>query len=90
VKKHIIFFLAERDISKHKQLSATIHRNQRKCFDSDQITTSPDARMKVAEMEKLGLASLLELVEKSGNVQLEAALESRVTKECPFSMLMAL
>ena len=33
-------------------------------------------------MEKLGLASLLELAEKSGNIQLEAALESRVTDEC--------
>ncbi len=38
--------------------------------------------LKVAEVEKLGLASLLELAEKSGNIQLEAALESRVTDEC--------
>ena len=38
--------------------------------------------MKVVQMERMGLAALIELVEGSGMIQLESALEGRVTEEC--------
>ena len=39
----------------------------------------------MAQMEKSGLAALLDLVEGSGVIQLDEALEGRVREEC-FSM----
>ena len=38
--------------------------------------------MKVAQMEKAGLAALIDLAEGSGMVQLKSVLENRVTEEC--------
>ena len=38
--------------------------------------------MKVAHMERSGLAALVDLAEGSGMIQLESALERRVTQEC--------
>lgn len=78
----IEIFLQERVFSKVNNLSSTIHRNKRKNFDCEQISASNDAPMKVAQMEKSGLAALVQLAEKSGMIHLEIALESRVTEEC--------
>ena len=75
-------FLQERVFSKSKPLTATIHRNKRKNFATDQINTPSGAAMKVAQMEKSGLATLTDLAEGSGMMQLESALEWRITKEC--------
>ena len=38
--------------------------------------------MKVAQMERSGLAALVDLAQESGMIQLESALERRVTEEC--------
>ena len=38
--------------------------------------------MKVAQMERSGLAALVDLAEGSGMIQLESALEARVTEDC--------
>ena len=56
-------------------LTKIIHRNKRKNFASVQISGSSGMEMKVAQMEKSGLAALVDL-------ELEAALERRVTEEC--------
>ena len=38
--------------------------------------------MKVAEMERTGMAALVGLMDTTGVIQLESALEGRVTEEC--------
>ncbi len=65
-----------------KPLSATIHRNKRRNFTNEQIQTPSGAPMKVAQMERSGLVAPIELVEGSGILQLEEALDGRVTEEC--------
>ena len=74
--------LKERVFTKIKPLTATIHRNKRRNFASDKICAPSGTPLKVADMERSGLAALLELVEGSGMIQLESALEGRVTEEC--------
>ena len=75
-------FLQERVFTKNKPLSATIHRNKRRNFASDNICTPSGAHMQVAHMERSGLAALVDLAEGSGMIQLESALDRRVTEEC--------
>ena len=72
--------LQEHVFTKTKSLTATIHRNKRRNFASEQICTSSSAPMKMAQMESSGLAALLDLAEKSGIIKLESALEGRVTR----------
>ena len=74
--------LQERVFTKTKPLNATIHRNKRQSFDSIQISAPSGVPMKVAQMERSGLAALVELVEGSGIIQLESDYERRVTQEC--------
>ena len=75
-------FLQERVFTKKKPLTATIHRNKRQNFSSDKICTPSGAHMQVAHMERSGLAALVDVAEGSGLIQLESALEGRVTEEC--------
>ena len=74
--------LQDRVFTKTKPLSATIHKNKRQNFSTEKICVSPNTLMNVAQMERSGLAALLELVEVSGQIQLESILASRVTEEC--------
>ena len=75
-------FLQERVFNKDKPLSATIHRNKRRNFATEEIATLSGVPMQVAQMEKSGLAALLALVEESEIIDLETALNRRVTEEC--------
>ena len=74
--------LQERVFTKNEPLTATIHKNKRRNFANDQIQAPLGAPVKVAQMEKAGLAALIDLAEGSGMVQLESVLENRVTEEC--------
>ena len=74
--------LQERVFRKIKPLTATIHRNKRRNFTTEQISSSSGGPMKVAQMERSGLAALLELVDGSGMIHLESVLSWRVTEEC--------
>jgi hypothetical protein len=46
------------------------------------IGASASTPMNVAQVERSGLAALVELAERSGMLRLESALERRVTEEC--------
>ncbi len=74
--------LQDRVFSKTKLLSSTIHKNKRHNFDSELICAPSGAPVKLAQMERSGLAALVDLAEQSGMIQLESALEGRVTEEC--------
>jgi hypothetical protein len=49
--------LQERVFTKNRSLTATIHRNKRRNFASEQICASSSAPMKMAQMESSGLAA---------------------------------
>lgn len=53
--------LQEQVFTKHKPLTATIHKNKRQNFTNEQIRAPLAAPMKVAQMEKAGLAALIDL-----------------------------
>ena len=74
--------LQERVFTKTKPLTATIHKNKRQTFASEQIWAPSGAVLKVAQMERQGLTALVDLAEKTGVLTLERALEGRVTEEC--------
>ena len=74
--------LQERVFTKTKPLTATIHKNKRQTFASEQILAPSGAVLKVAQVERQGLTALLDLAEKTGVLTLERALEGRVTEEC--------
>ena len=75
-------FLQERVFTKSKPLAKTIHKNKRLNFASDMISTTSGTDMKVAHMERLGMAALVDLADGLGVINLESALEGRVTEEC--------
>ena len=75
-------FLHELLFTKIKPLTATIHRNKRRKFASEKICAPSGVNMQVAHMERLGPAALVDLAEGSGMIQLDLALERRVTEEC--------
>ncbi|KAJ4927219.1 hypothetical protein JOQ06_014954, partial [Pogonophryne albipinna] len=71
--------------TKIKPLTAIIHRNKKLNFASERICAPSGALMKVAQMERScppGHTALVDLAEGSGLIQLESALEGRVTEEC--------
>ena len=74
--------LAPRLSKKTQALTATIHKNKMQSFANEQICASAVTPKKVAQMERSGLATLVDLAEGSGMLQLESALERRVTEEC--------
>jgi len=74
--------LQERMFTKTKTIAATIHRNKRRNFASEQVRVSSGTSMTVAHMEKSGMAALVDLADGSGIIKLETALEGRVTEEC--------
>ncbi|KAL8565961.1 hypothetical protein ACOMHN_054946 [Nucella lapillus] len=74
--------LNDRVFTKTKLLTATIHKNKRQTFASERICASVGASTTVAQMEKSGLAALVDLVDGSGMFQLDQVLEGRVTEEC--------
>ncbi len=72
--------MQEQVFTKDRPLSATIHRNKRRNVANEQIQSQSGAHMKVAQMERSGLVAPIELVEGSGMLQLEEALDGRVTQ----------
>ena len=68
--------------AKTKPLTATIHRNKRLNFAKNRICAPAGAAAKVAQMEKAGLATLIDIADRSGLIKLESVLEWRVTDEC--------
>ena len=66
--------------TKTKPLTATIHKNKRRTFVSEQILAPSGAVQKVVHMAKQGLTALVYLTERTG--VLESVLEGRVTEEC--------
>ena len=75
-------FLEERVFAKTKPRTATIHRNKRLNFAKNWIYAPAGAAVKVAQMEKAGLATLKDVADGSGLIKLESVLEWRVTDEC--------
>ena len=78
-RKQAETLLQERVFTKTKQLTETIHKNKKRNFTSEQIRSASGTPMTVANMEKSGLAALLDLADGSGAIKLESALERRVT-----------
>jgi len=78
-RKQTETLLQERVFTKTKQLIETIHKNKRRNFTSEQVRSASGTPMTVANMEKSGLAALLDLADGSGAIKLESALERRVT-----------
>lgn len=74
-KAQVETLLQERVFTKTKSLTARINRNKRRNFASEKIGTSSSALMKVARMERSGLAALLELAGRLGKIDLESALK---------------
>ena len=74
--------LHERVFTKTQSLTATIHRNKRRNFASEQICISSGASMNMALMERSGMMALVDLAEGAGMIKLESALEGRVIEEC--------
>ena len=77
-------FLDERVFAKKKSLSDRIPRSIRLNFANQEVKAMTGATMKgkAQEMERVALASVIELVDKSGALKLEDVLEHRVTEEC--------
>ena len=77
-------FLDERVFAKKKSLSDRIPRSIRLNFANQEVKAMTGATMKgkAQEMERVALASVIELVDKSGALKLEEELEHRVTEEC--------
>ena len=75
-------FLEERVFSKNKPLTATIPKNKRLNFSCEQMSDTSTSKINVSQMEKSGLAALIDLAERSGLIELQKALEGRVTQEC--------
>lgn len=67
----------ERVFIKIRPLIATIHN-----FANEQICAPSRAPMKVVQIEGWELVVLIDLMEESDMIQLESALEARVTEEC--------
>ena len=74
--------LHERVFTKTRSLTATIHTNKRRNFASEQICVPSGASMNVALMERSGMVALVDLAEGASMINLESALEGRVTEEC--------
>jgi hypothetical protein len=68
-------FLQERVFTKATSLMVAIHRNKRLNFAKDQTNTPANAAIKVAQMEKTGLATLIDIAERSGIINLDSVLE---------------
>ena len=66
--------LQARVFTKTQNTSATIHKNKRRNFSHENISSQSDVPIKVSQMEKSGLAALLDLMEGSGVIQLDDAL----------------
>ena len=76
-------FLEERVFAKTKSLNDIIPRSNRLNFDNQEVKNVKGATMKgkAQEMERVALASVIELVDRSGVLNLEEVLEQRVTEE---------
>ena len=68
--------------TKTRSLTATIHRNKRRNFASEQICVPSGASMIVAMMERSGMVALIDFAEGVGMIKLGSALQGRVTEEC--------
>lgn len=81
-EKQLESILEERVYSKRKSLHARIKRMNRKTFATVSTTKgSKSKHTRIAEMEQDALKSVINLVERSGVVELEELLENRVTQE---------
>ena len=81
IEAETLLHLHERVFTKTRSLTATIHRNKRRNFASEQICVPSGASMNVALMERSGMVALVDLAEDVGMIKLESALEGRVTEE---------
>ena len=74
--------LEKRVFSKQESMKATIHRNKRLNLPSKQICEPSGIYINATQMEKYGLAALMDFAENRGMISLEMLLERRVTEEC--------
>ena len=74
--------LQNRVFSKDFSLRATISKNKRLNLASTPVLIATGSKRSVEEMEKHGLATLVELIEKNNLIELEVLLEGRITEEC--------
>ena len=81
-KKQADDILEKRVFSKELIPSATISKNKRLNLASTPVTTSAGSNRSIAEMEKIGLAALMDCAENNDLIDLERLLDRRVTEEC--------
>ena len=62
-------------------MNATLKKNKRKNFCSTAIFGSTGVSVTQEQMERPGLASLLEFADETGDVNLESVLNYRITQE---------
>ena len=74
--------LEDRVFSKSLLLTATISRNKRLNLASKQVCTSSGSCVSAIQMEKSGLATLMDFAEKRKIIELEILVEKWVTEEC--------
>ena len=76
-------FLKERVFTKTKPLSEKIHKNKRLNFSKNELVSfSSKSQQNSVQMEKAGLASLVDISHGSDMIKLEKVLRWRVTEEC--------
>ena len=80
-KEKVNHLLEERIFNKEKSLNATLKKNKRKNFCSTAICGSTGVSVTQEQMERPGLASLLEFADDTGEVNLESVLNYRITQE---------
>ena len=80
-KEQVKHLLEERIFNKEKALNATLKRNKRKNFSSISISGATLTPVTQEQMERSGLAALLELADGTGEVNLERVLKYRITQE---------
>ena len=79
----LLEFLDERVFSKLKSLFEPVPKNRRVTFAKEEKGTSKSPKDKIVAhvMESQGLASIIEIVEKSGLVDLNEIMKHRITEE---------
>ena len=76
-------FLKERVFAKTKPLSEKISKNKRMNFSKNEfVSSSSRSQQNAVQMEKAGLASLVDISHGSDLIKLENVLRWRVTEEC--------
>ena len=74
--------LEERIYSKAHNINNRLQNNKRWNFENNQSVTAANTSLSLAQMEKAGLASVIQLAKGTGALTSEQILEYRVTEEC--------